>query len=80
MAQSGWVVEALQGAWSAITMTRGQGRYATDHLRLGLESAMRGGGDTDTVQMVPTARPNPAFEAALRHRVLTGSGDSSRAG
>ena len=48
-AHNGWVVEALQGAWSAITTTR-----AADatHLRLALESAVRGGRDTDTVAAI----------------------------
>ena len=46
---NGWVVEALQGAWSAISNTQ-----ATDatHLRLALESAVRGGRDTDTVAAI----------------------------
>jgi ADP-ribosylglycohydrolase len=50
---NGWVVEALQAAWCAITTTRG----ATDgsgphHLRAALEAAVRGGGDTDTVAAI----------------------------
>ncbi|MEO5534369.1 MAG: ADP-ribosylglycohydrolase family protein [Pseudolysinimonas sp.] len=43
-ANNGWVVEALQGAWSAIT--RG------DSLVDILERAVRGGGDTDTVAAI----------------------------
>ena len=43
------MVQALQGAWSAIHGTRGQGKHAADHLRLALEAAVRGGRDTDTV-------------------------------
>ena len=48
-AHTGWVVEALQGAWAAITTTR-----AADatHLRLALESVVRGGRDTDTVAAI----------------------------
>ena len=48
-AHNGWVVEALQGAWSAISHTQ-----ATDatHLRLALDTAVRGGRDTDTVAAI----------------------------
>lgn len=48
-ARNGWVVEALQGAWSAITTTT-----AADatQLRLSLEAAVRGGRDTDTVAAI----------------------------
>jgi len=47
--RNGWVVQALQGAWSAIVH-----RPATDasHLRLALEAAVRGGRDTDTVAAI----------------------------
>jgi ADP-ribosyl-[dinitrogen reductase] hydrolase len=58
--QNGWVVQTLQGAWSAIMQSAaaagtspGHGAahaYAPgDHLRWGLEAAVRGGGDTDAV-------------------------------
>ena len=68
---NGWVVQALQGAWSAITAT-----VATDHdssslfaessgarsfiagplhFRLALEAAVRGGRDTDTVAAIAGA-------------------------
>lgn len=50
-ARNGWVVEALQGAWSAISTTRG-GAVGADHLRAGLEEAVRGGRDTDTVAAI----------------------------
>jgi len=43
-ARNGWVVEALQGAWSSIHGARG--------LRDGLERAVRGGRDTDTVAAI----------------------------
>jgi ADP-ribosyl-[dinitrogen reductase] hydrolase len=44
--RNGWVVQALQGAWSAIVHTP-----ATDagQYRLGVEAAVRGGGNTDAV-------------------------------
>ena len=54
---NGWVVEALQGAWSAITRTpvprpdAGQASPA-DHLHLALDAAVRGGRDTDTVAAI----------------------------
>src|SRR5680860_425400 len=47
---NGWVVEALQGAWSAITITAEATGPA--HLRLALEAAVRGGRDTDTVTAI----------------------------
>lgn len=46
---NGWVVEALQGAWSAIASV---GRYRADRLRLGIEAAVRGGRDADTVAAI----------------------------
>lgn len=54
---NGWVVEALQAAWSAIIRTpvpdEDPGNsYAADHLRLALEAAVRGGRDTDTVAAI----------------------------
>jgi ADP-ribosyl-[dinitrogen reductase] hydrolase len=51
---NGWVVEALQAAWSAIVTTPvpqddpATGVFRVDHLRLALDAAVRGGGDTDT--------------------------------
>ena len=55
---NGWVVEALQAAWSAITTTPipqddpATGVFRVDHLRLALDAAVRGGGDTDTVAAI----------------------------
>ena len=55
---NGWVVEALQGAWSAITTTPipqddpATGVFRADHLRLALDAAVRGGDDTDTVAAI----------------------------
>jgi ADP-ribosylglycohydrolase len=54
-AKNGWVVAALQGAWSAIVNTPVpvddpvSEVFRADHLRLALETAVRGGNDTDTV-------------------------------
>ena len=42
--RNGWVVEALQGAWSAI--------HHTDNFIDAVEAAVRGGGDTDTVAAI----------------------------
>lgn len=42
--RNGWVVEALQGAWSAI--------HHTDNFVDAVEAAVRGGGDTDTVAAI----------------------------
>ena len=53
-----WVVEALQGAWSAITTTPipaddpANRFFRADHLRLALDAAVRGGYDTDTVAAI----------------------------
>jgi ADP-ribosylglycohydrolase len=59
--RNGWVVEALQGAWSAITRTPmpdddpAAGTFAAQHLQLALETTVRGGGDTDTVAAIAGA-------------------------
>lgn len=56
--RNGWVVEALQAAWSAITTTPvpaddpTAGVFAADHLRLALDAAVRSGNDTDTVAAI----------------------------
>lgn len=55
---NGFVVSALQAAWSAITRTPvpaddpAKGIFAADHLRLALEAAVRAGNDTDTVATI----------------------------
>ena len=55
---NGWVVEALQAAWSAIATTPvpqddpAAGIFRVDHLRLALDAAVRGGNDTDTVAAI----------------------------
>jgi hypothetical protein len=57
-ARNGWVVEALQAAWSAIATTPVPaedpvaGNFRAGHLRLALENAVRGGRDTDTVAAI----------------------------
>ena len=50
-AKNGWVVEALQGAWSAIATTHAGGDGPA-HVRAALEEAVRGGRDTDTVAAI----------------------------
>jgi ADP-ribosyl-[dinitrogen reductase] hydrolase len=55
--RNGWVVEALQGAWSAITeplreVVGCSGATPAEHLRDALEGAVRGGRDTDTVAAI----------------------------
>ncbi|WP_313901265.1 ADP-ribosylglycohydrolase family protein [Mycobacterium sp. SMC-4] len=55
---NGWVVAALQAAWSAIVTTPvptddpASGVFRADHLRLALDSAVRAGFDTDTVAAI----------------------------
>jgi hypothetical protein len=55
---NGWVVQALQAAWSAIVRTPvpvddpANGSFPAQHLRLALEAAVRGGNDTDTVAAI----------------------------
>lgn len=56
--KNGWVVAALQAAWSAIATTPmpeddpARGVFRADHLRLALDAAVRGGYDTDTVAAI----------------------------
>lgn len=54
--RNGWVVQALQSAWSAISRTPVPDGFdhllPADHLRLALETAVRGGRDTDTVAAI----------------------------
>ena len=58
---NGWVVHALQGAWSAITTTATTDQAASSstagaaHFRRALEAAVRGGYDTDTVAAIAGA-------------------------
>ncbi|MFD7001575.1 ADP-ribosylglycohydrolase family protein [Streptomyces mirabilis] len=58
---NGWVVHALQAAWSAITRTAvpelrpTKGSFPAQHLRLAQEAAVRAGTDTDTVAAIAGA-------------------------
>jgi len=57
---NGWVVQALQGAWSAISHALAAedapaAAFPASHLRHALEAAVRGGRDTDTVAAVAGA-------------------------
>ena len=57
---NGWVVQALQGAWSAISRTLAvegapASAFPASHLRHALEAAVRGGRDTDTVAAIAGA-------------------------
>jgi protein-tyrosine phosphatase len=67
---NGWVVEALQGAWSAIATTAvpqddpANGVFRVDHLRLALDAAVRGGGDTDTVAAIAGGLLGAAYGAS----------------
>jgi ADP-ribosyl-[dinitrogen reductase] hydrolase len=49
---NGWVVEALQAAWCAITATPVPASNPASHLKLALEAAVRGGRDADTVAAI----------------------------
>jgi ADP-ribosyl-[dinitrogen reductase] hydrolase len=55
---NGWVVEALQAAWSAIKTTPvphddpASEVFRADHLRMALDAAVRDGNDTDTVAAI----------------------------
>lgn len=51
-AKNGWVVEALQAAWSAITRTPVPSDSPSSHLKFALENAVRAGHDTDTVACI----------------------------
>lgn len=53
--RNGWVVEALQAAWCAITTTGDPNDADPAHVRRALEAAVRGGRDTDTVAAIAGA-------------------------
>lgn len=67
---NGWVVEALQAAWSAIANTPvpeddpARGVFRVDRLRLALDAAVRGGGDTDTVAAIAGGLLGAAYGAS----------------
>ena len=73
-ANNGWVVAALQAAWSAIVTTvPGPDAFRADHLRLGLDAAVRAGDDTDTVAAIAGGLLGAAYGASavpLEWRVL----------
>jgi ADP-ribosylglycohydrolase len=80
--RNGWVVQAFQGAWSAIKRTPTPPDdpparvFAVDRLRLALEAAVRGGRDTDTVAAIAGGLLGGAYGAsavpAVWRRVLHG--------
>lgn len=64
IANNGWVVAALQAAWSAIYMTNtGEGLRA-EHLTRGLDAAVRAGDDTDTVAAIAGGLLGAAYGAS----------------
>lgn len=64
-ANNGWVVAALQAAWSAIaTTTTGPGTHRAEHLRRGLDAAVRAGNDTDTVAAIAGGLLGAAYGAS----------------
>lgn len=52
---NGFVVTALQAAWSAIWHTKIPAKRPEDHFRLALQAAVRAGDDTDTVAAIAGA-------------------------
>jgi ADP-ribosylglycohydrolase len=58
--QNGWVVHALQAAVAAITA----GQASDDPVRVGLETAVRAGGDTDTVACIAGQLLGAAYGAS----------------
>ena len=69
-ANNGWVVAALQAAWSAIATTPvpvddpDAGVFRADHLRLALDAAVRAGYDTDTVAAIAGGLLGAAYGAS----------------
>lgn len=67
---NGWVVAALQAAWSAIANTPipeddpAAGVFRAGHLRLALDAAVRSGHDTDTVAAIAGALLGAAYGAS----------------
>lgn len=62
-ANNGWVVAALQAAWSAIATTPVP-TVRAEHLRLGLDAAVRAGNDTDTVAAIAGGLLGAAYGAS----------------
>ncbi|MBB2989661.1 ADP-ribosylglycohydrolase/protein-tyrosine phosphatase [Mycolicibacterium iranicum] len=78
-AHNGWVVAALQAAWSAISTTPvpvddpASGVFRADHLRLALDAAVRAGHDTDTIAAIAGGLLGAAYGASavpVRWRAL----------
>lgn len=69
-AKNGYVVQAFQGAWSAIHHTPepaddpAAGVFRADRLRLALEAAVRGGRDADTVAAIAGGLLGAAYGAS----------------
>lgn len=61
--KNGWVVGALQAAWSAIVTTAAEGR-GPEHLRRGIDAAVRSGHDTDTVAAIAGGLLGAAYGAS----------------
>jgi protein-tyrosine phosphatase len=67
---NGWVVTALQAAWSAIATTpvpvddSRTGVFRADHLRSALDAAVRAGYDTDTVAAIAGGLLGAAYGAS----------------
>lgn len=61
--KNGWVVGALQAAWSAIVTTAADGR-GPEHLRRGIDAAVRSGNDTDTVAAIAGGLLGAAYGAS----------------
>jgi ADP-ribosylglycohydrolase len=62
-ANNSWVVAALQAAWSAIATTATDG-LGPEHLRRGLDAAVRCGNDTDTVAAIAGGLLGAAYGAS----------------
>ncbi|MBU9763559.1 ADP-ribosylglycohydrolase family protein [Mycobacterium sp. TNTM28] len=60
---NGWAVAALQAAWSAIVTTAADGG-GPEHLRRGLDAAVRAGYDTDTVAAIAGGLLGGAYGAS----------------
>lgn len=67
---NGWVVTAMQAAWSAIVTTPvpkddpEAGTFRADHLRVALDAAVRAGYDTDTVAAIAGGLLGAAYGAS----------------
>lgn len=68
--RNGWVVEALQAVWSAIATTPvpvddpSAAVFRAEHLRLALQTAVRGGRDADTVAAIAGGLLGAAYGAS----------------